>query len=331
MNSCANKVLEEDWAGAKDKVILFLNLIDEINPGIKFYYPLVIRGVCELQLKEFVNARRTFLQATENQDGESNPLIGLGFAGLGHTYFSLESYDKSLKAFQKALSFLSDDEYIQFNHLGALIYAGEIDVDEKIFEKFDLSKLSPQESLKVINLKGIANYKKGKYDEAIQIFGNLRWDDLDETSALYYSMALRETGSEEKAIDILNFAANKLKTANIYHHLADIFLGVGYVHEAILIYENFLCNPENPNWWCRQFFIEYARILTYIDQVANHSKICEACEKVLDLGLFKPPQSKEDYFYLGYANYLLGKDDLAEYEYQRSAGFCEMYYNEIVL
>ncbi|MDQ3130702.1 MAG: TIR domain-containing protein [Acidobacteriota bacterium] len=337
MNNCATDLVAENWLGVKNKVNLFLNLIDMLAPRAGFYYPLVIRGVSELQLSEFENAEQTFLQATENHNFESNPLIGLGFAGLGHAYFSLGKYNESQNAFQKALSFLPDEDDIQygddvqFNLLGALIQADVIIFDETVLDKFDLSKIPLEDRLKVITLKGAAKYKKGKYRETILVFSEISRNELDETSAIYYALALKECGCEEDAIDILNFAADKIKTANLYHHLADTYLCTGRIQESLRIYEDILCNSLNRADWIRQYFIEYAQILKSVNKIRNYEKILVACEKVLDSNSFPLPNSKEDFFYTGFAYYLLDKHKEARFDYNRSLDFCDQYYDEIEL
>lgn len=330
MNSCANKLLAEDWAGVKEKTNLFLNLVDEVAPDAGFYYPLVIKGVSELQLNELANAERTFLQATENHNLDSNPLLSLGFAGLGHTYFLLERYNDSLKAFQKSLDLQPDDNDVQFNHLGALIEAGGIDLDEAVVDSFDLSKLSLEERIKVITLKGAINYKKDNYYAAIQVFSDLNWNDLDEVAAIYYSLALQASGEIEEAIDVLSFTAARIKSANLYHYLADAYLKADYLKEALSVYENVLCCVDQPSDLARQILIEYAQLIRCIDRVGSN-KFREACEKVINFNLFPPPQSKADCFFTGFAYYLLGKKDLARHYYDSSSGFSSEYYDEIEL
>lgn len=337
MNSCAGKLLAEDWKGVREKIVLFLNLVDEIAPDASFHYPLVIRGVCELQLGEWENARLTFLEATENQNIQSNPLIGLGFAGLGHTYFSLGDFQKSQDAFGKALEFLPDKddfqfkEDVQFNILGALIQSDVIEFDEAVLDKFDPPNLSSAERLKIVTLKGIAKYKKGRFPEAVRVFRMLEADELDEAAAIYYALALKEVGYEREAINILNFAAGKIKTANLYHYLADTYLCAGHIQDSLRIYEDVLCSPDNRAKWERQYFVEYARILKSVNKVRNFEKISSACETVLDLNLFPLPQSKEDFFYTGFAHYLLGNYEEARFDYNRSLNFCDHYYDEIEL
>jgi Tetratricopeptide repeat. len=330
MNSCANRLLDNDWAGVKEKVILFLNLVDEIAPDAGFYYPLVIKGVSELQLKELENARQTFLQATENHDLNSNPLLRLGFAGLGHAYFSLERYNESLEAFQKSLNLQSDDQDVQFNYLGALIHAGGIVLDEAILDGFDLSELSLEDRIKVITLKGAINYKRGSYYASIRAFRILDWNDLDEASAIYYSLALQESGAGEEALSVLCFAANKIKSTNLYHHLADAYLKDGDLEKALSVYEDVLCSVNNPSDLARQILIEYAQIIRRIYNVGNN-KFHEACEKVINFNLFPPPQSKADCFFTGFAYYLLGRKDLAKHYYDNSLDFSSEYYDEIEL
>lgn len=327
MNSCANKLLGEDWQGVKEKSILFLSLAHEIAPQAAFHYPLVIKGLCELQLNELEDAKQTFLQATTRQDLSSNPLLGLGFAGLGHTYASLELFDESLRAFQKAIELQPDDEYLQFNYLGAIFSAGGTILDS-FLDLFEPSKLSRKEQLSVNTLKAALSYKSGDYFRAIAVFDRLDPNDLDEASAIYFALALQEIGHNVRAVEILSFVADKSKSINLYHHLANAHLNAGELNSALTIYEKFLSDVRTPSDYARQLLVEYAQVIRMVkgDENAEYRK---ACERAVDFGALALPQSKPDCFFAGFAYFLLGKDHLARHYFGLSSGFSAQYYDQL--
>ena len=342
MNSCASKVLKEDWKAAREKTTLFLSLAEETAPEASFQYPWVIKGICELQLKEFEAAEQTFLKATTIGDVSINPLLWLGFAGLGHTYASLNRFDKSLEAFQKAVELEPDpesvldpavntrDKYLQFNYLAAILSSGGAILDEEILDIFDLSTLSQEEQLTVITLKGALNYKKGDYARAIRAFGDLEVNDLDEASAIYYSLALQQRGEDQRAIEVLSYVANRLNSINLYHHLASSYLNCSDLNSARTIYEEFLCDITTPSDYARQILVEYAQIIRKVwgDQSPEFRN---ACERAVNFEVLPHPQSKSDCFFAGFAYYLLGKNDLARHYYVISTGFSTLYYDQLEL
>lgn len=345
MDGCASKVLENDWQSAREKTNYFLNFVDNEMPRTKFHYPLVIRGVCELQLEKFEEAEQTFLLAIKNCDAASTLLLGLSFAGLGHTYFSQERFVESLNVFQRAQELLDGDDDINLNHLVSLIYAGEDPLnDEEVLGKYDLLKVSDDERIKIIALSGAINYKKGNFFACIDAYKKLRLEDLNEAAALHYSFALREYERDDEAIKVLSFAASKIKSANLYHQLANAHLLVGNVNEALDIYKKFLCGINTPAEYARQILVEYAQIIRYIDNIeakkffvfrkqnpARTDTFNLICGSVIDFNLFGSPQTKADCFYTGFAYYLLGNDQMARHYYDSSSGFSEDYYDEIEL
>ncbi|MCD9186227.1 MAG: TIR domain-containing protein [Pyrinomonadaceae bacterium] len=329
MNDCANYVLEENWEKARDKIRLFLMLAEANSPSAKFYYPIIILGVCHLQLNELENAKRELTSLIKDSTCKNQRMMGLALAALGQTHFALEEYEVALEFYEKAADFLPPGKDIPINKIISQVYAGKTSWDEKLLGEFDTSELSTDNSLKIIKIKGIVNYRKGDFYNAIKIFSSINLENLDECAAVYYGLSLMEAGYHESAINILSYIAEKLDSANIYHHLADIFMRCGYLEEALDVFAQKLCSYENREKWRRQFFIEYARILRYLDTKTNQRKICELCEMVLDFNTFSPPLTGEDYFYTGYANFLMGKNQLAKFDFDRSKGFCEIYYDKI--
>ena len=110
MNGSASELLENDWSGVKEKTVFFLSLASQIAPHVHFHYPLIIKGLCELELGQVEDAERTFLQAAGSTSEVSPPLLPLGFAGLGHTYFSQQLFVESLRAFQQAVDIQPKDQ-----------------------------------------------------------------------------------------------------------------------------------------------------------------------------------------------------------------------------
>jgi len=333
MNGSASELLMNDWRGVKEKTVFFLNLAAEITPEAPFHYPLVIKGLCELELGQLDDAEQTFLHAANLTYEVPPPLLPLGFAGLGHTYFCQQRFDKSLEAFQQAIDLQPHDQphdsYLQFNYFAALIKSGGNLLHEKMLELFDPAQLSAEERLKVITLKAELSYKKGSYGDAIRAFAGLNWNDLDEASTIYYSLALQANGEPEKAIEVLRFVASRTNSTNLYHYLADAYLGVSELKNALSVYEDVLCDVTRPTDFARQILVEYAQIVRVSE--GENQRFREACERAVNVNLLPPPQSKADWFFAGFAYHLLGRSELAKHYFDNSAGFSAQYYDELEL
>ncbi len=325
MNCCAERVLNGEWAEAKRLVSLFLALCSYENPERQFYYPQIIKGVCELQLEEFSDAEQTFLQATTHPVHDEN-----SFGGLGHTYFCQQRYDEALLAYRKALELHPEDKDIEFNILSVLIHKGKLIKDETLLDHFDLSGLVLEDYTKVVKVRGIINLQMGKYEAALNNFKSMADKGLlDAASTIYYYRTLEVSGQVNEAIELLRSEAGRLDDINLYHHLADVYWKAGRIDEALEVYRSKLCRPENRT---RQYLIDYARILNKVGDSKVKKKVRKVCKQVLDRTNFSNATlTNKDFYYMGFANYLLGNYERAQYDYERSSGYFSKYYDELEL
>lgn len=317
----AEKVAQNQWEEAGRLISLFLTLAAFKLPGVRFYYPQIIKGVCELQAGRFETAERTFAQATEHPMHDEN-----SFGGLGHAYFYQHRYDEALAAFRKALDLQPADKSIEFNIMGALLHAAAHVGGVNLPDTLDRAELPPEDRIKVDKMKGIALIGRGEYEDAVEVFELIaNRAQLDAASAIYYARALEACGRVNDAIALLRSEATRQDDLNLYHHLADAYLRVGIIREGLRVYKDRLCRPGCRT---RQYLVEYARILNAVDGVMNGVKMREVCGQVLDQKIFgDSPPTAEDFYYMGFANYLLGNHELARYDYERS-GRLFKYYNK---
>ena len=317
------------WARIKDTMTSFYGRANQDAPNQPFFYPEIIRGVAELQLSQFESAEKSFRVVT-NREHIGEEWLGLAFAGLGHTYFSMERFEDSVTAFQRAVDLLKGDKKVRVNYLTALAYANGLVLDDEVGELLKDKTLSAEDRTKLLTLRGIIEYKQGRYRSSVESFAQLDHDDLSETAALYYVFALREYGEEYKALEILETTAHRIKSGNLFHHLAHAYLRIGDAPGAAKIYETTLLSIVTPADFARQNLVEYAQVLKLIEGPAS-VKARKACERAVDFAVFPQPQSKSDCFFTGFAFYLLGNDQFARYFFQASSGFSKEYYDKLEL
>lgn len=332
-DTCAREFLAGNWANVKDKLDLFLGTARQQVPAAGFYYAGVIKGVSELELGQVQEAEQTFLRATINQTPESNRLLKLGFAGLGHVYLLQGRHDDAFKAFQRAKEVEPSDQpadaYLQFNYLCALVSAGGSILDDSILQLFDLSQLPAAERMNVLTFIAETRFRRSDFRGAIKVFEGVDWNELSEAAAAYYALALQESYQHGTAIELLRFTANKLKTPALYHHLANIYHIVGDIGSCLKIYEDVLWFESEPTSFARQILIEYAQLVRQVKDGATKARL--ACERAIDRQLFPGFQTNADWFYAGFAYHLLGKSELAKDYFERSSGFSTSYYDELEL
>ncbi len=324
MGQCLEQVVRKDWAAALEEIGLFMLSSDRMirKPEERFYYPQIIKGVCELQLGEYAKAEETFRAATRHARRDE-----LAYAGLGHTYHSQQRYTEAVVAFQEALSINPADRDIEFNILGTLLETGMWFSDDAVLKHYDTLELSPEDRFKINKVRGILLYRQGRYRAAAELFGAMKPEELDDACADYYSSALEESSRHAEAIAVLRAVAERLHNANLYHHLARAHLRMDDVESSRQVYEQHLCRAPQRR---HQFLIEYARILrAFGDGDKDEERLRELCEAVLTPACFPATEiGSEEFFYMGFANYLLGKHELARYNFAQSAGFCEKYYDD---
>lgn len=310
--ACAEQVAQNEWEEAGRLITLFLSLSAFKLPGVRFYYPQIIKGVFELQAGHFETAEQTFAQATEHPLCDEN-----SFGGLGHAYFYQHRYDEALAAFRKGLELNPADKSLQFNIMGALLHTTTPVVDAPLPDTHGPEGLSSADLVKLDKMKGLAFIARGKYEDAVKVFELIATrEQLDAASAIYYYQALKACGRMDDAIGVLRGEAARQEDLNLYHHLADAYLKANMLRQCLRVYEDRLCRPDCRT---RKYLVEYAYILNAVGGAINAVRMREVCEQVLDPKNFDNSLlTTEDFYYLGFAHYLLGNHELARYDYERS-------------
>ncbi len=310
-----------DFLSAKKTISYFLLACFHRIPKLRPYYPLIVKGVCELHLGKFLEAEETFLEAIKHPLQDEN-----AYGGLGQVYFRQHRFEEALQAFDEALKLcpVEFNREILFNKLGAEIELGHAIKNISFLDSFDLSKLTKEEWLNFFNMKGIAHYKRGEITAAIEIFNDMRMKKrYNAATVIYNYLALKELGNIEKSINLLQTEAVKFPDITLYHYLAQGFWQLHRDKESISIYEQKILKMK-PHF--RQFWIEYARML----KLSSQKKMKSVCLRVLDQRYFPLPTTKEDFFYDGFANFLLEKHQRAFYDFERSKNYCEYYYDQVL-
>ena len=70
--------------------------------------------------------------------------------------------------------------------------------------------------------------------------------------------------------------------------------------------------------------VNYARAL----KKTGNTKFKEICISVLNKGSAGNPETFEDYYWNGFANYLIGNIERANYDFDRSQNY-DLYYSEV--
>ncbi len=318
IDTFSKKYAAKDYITAEEIISYFLLTCKYRLPDFNPYYPRIVKGVCQIQVGKLSEAEETFLKATEHPNRDENC-----FGGLGQVYFRQKRYLEACNAYNKALEICPPDlnKEILFNKLGAQIQAGEELIDLSFLDQFDINNFDGREKLSFYNMKGIAFYQKGDYKAATRVFNKIT--SPNTTTIIYYYLSLNKLGRYTESLHLLKESVTSFDDPVIYHYLAHALWHAKEDKKAIRIYREKLLKMKP---YLRQYWIEYARMLRQQDL----KKMKQACRHILDRKSFPLPHTEEDYFYEGFANYLLGHHSRAQYDYERSGNFCKDYYDKIL-
>lgn len=312
---------DNDFINAEKTIIYFLDSCQYKLPDLQPYYPLVVMGVCQLHLGKFLEAEETFLEAIDHPKLDEN-----AYGGLGQVYFRQRRFREALYAFEKALELCPAhlNREIKFNKLGALIELDQDIADISFLDSFKVSELGIDEWIKLYNMKGIAYFKRNEWKSALKIFEFMHKEDkYNYVSVIYQFLAMQRLDKGDAALKILERETDKLHESILYHYLAHTYWKNHRIQEAISIYKNYLL-ALNPN--SRQYNLELAQLIRNID----YNEMTSICKKVLNPKYFPLPKSKKDFYYDGFANYLLGEKQRARYDFERSREFSHTYYDNLL-
>lgn len=373
-----------DWQKSI-KSISYLQFYLEANAAsIRLYYPLIIKGTCELLLERFVDGEITFNEAVNHSKCDEN-----AYGGLAQIYFYHKRTDKALYYFQKALNACLDkkDIEIKINLLvvslvildnkdtvcdGLILNKAYEIVDRSDWlQDIDIDQLLFKDKLKVLFLLGTVYFVKSDLPKALETFSkvfennkfHLREDIFDKTpediSTLltrfsivisknaskrkirndvlvindnqeiyeiylktsvvtcydkdfisYYSYILTDIGNTEEAIVFLQKMLVLTEDVGLYHQLALLYIACDRLNLAVEIYEQFLCEKD------LRYKIEYA--LLQKQQEKPYKKYCYETIRGF-------PQNCRDWYYQGYAYFLLDNGTIAQHYYERSSQYAAYY------
>ena len=316
----------ENWQQAYFLISYFISTCQYLISDIEIFYPLIVKAVCERHLNKLYAAEKSYLQADKVRPNNENVL-----GGLGGVYRQMGDLQRAKKMLERALiecpPGMNSDEKINLTIV-------LIELNEKIpaeLISFFLN-LNPQEykqdSFKILNTQGILYYLQKNFDRSDQIFKELENDGSADTATVSYHYLCKKEFDPNQ--EILNYLFKMIKLADktgkinktrIYLYIADTYLEMGETGKALKIYENNLLNSVNVD---RYILIRYARIQNHL---MNSTEVQKICHRILSEYFFPPPKTHSDFYYDGFAQYLLGNEERAKYDFERSNNFDQYYKN----
>jgi tetratricopeptide (TPR) repeat protein len=323
-NTCFEK---ENWKEALELISYFLSAAHYGRPARRFFYSLVVKAVCELETGKFTQAEESIRAAGEEKSDDA-----IIFGALGYLFMRRRDFTSAREFLTKALARCasSDNLYGRFHYLYPLIEIGEIPdrSDRKLIFDADISSWPQDLLLKLCNAQEVLRFRCKEYRKGLDVFEEMRRKEIhDTTSIIYAHLCLKELGEHAEAQALLTSAILQSKTnpkltiSDIYYQLAEFDLFINEPRKAVAIYEKYLLGPEVKT---RQIALRFARILL---NMGDEKRMRIECSRILS-GMFPNPKTCEDFYYDGFAYFLLGNAERAHYDYERSRRFGPYYSQE---
>jgi tetratricopeptide (TPR) repeat protein len=308
-------------------ISFFLTAIRYNRPSKRFFYSWIVKALCELETGKLTQAEESIRAAAEEKSDD--PIV---HGALGHLYIRRGDFTSAREFLTKALAHCgsSDNLYGRFHYLYLLIEIGEMPDrgDRKLIFDADISSWPRDTVPTLCNAQEILRFRCKEYRKGLDVFEEMRRKEIhDTTSIVYAHLCMKELGEHAEAQALLTSAIRESKTnlklnaSDLQYQLAEFNLFINEPRKAVAIYEKYLLGPEVKT---RRLIVRYARILL---NMGDENRMRIECGKMIN-GMFPNPQTFEDFYYDGFAYFLLGNAERAHYDYERSRRFGPYYLQE---
>lgn len=318
---------DPDWQEALTIVSEALRIIRKNKIENNFYFPLVMRGICEYELGDYSSAKRTFNRASEHPRAD-----GHAISGLALICWSQHEYASALELLGTAAAQYGDAVpwEIRFNMICiALANEGQISVDPDLL-KVNPDLLEVDDWVKYKTLLGAYYVKSGQYLKAREelspvIERRVEGNSVATESALsWYAECLMKLGQGRRAVRMLVDEADSRGDGELYYRAAHLCIELNDLEKSAWIYE-ILCSNEKFNKL--KYYLGYARVLYHL---GRHEDMRAVCWKLLSRARNLTTITPEDHFNIGFAHYLLCDFDRARYEHEMAGkGFLNISYSDL--
>ncbi len=315
-----------EWKKALTRIGFAIDMIETHGLQREFYFPPIMRGLCEYELGRYDEAAETFTTATRHSRADVH-----AYAGLALIAWRNQDYASALRHLHSAERHSSGAMpwELQFNIVCAALASEEPVVFNDDLLKVDSSRLTPEDRIKYETLVGVYYCKTGRYQDAkTRLSGVVRrsQDDpslADESAIIWLAECMVKLSEYRQAIRLLVSEGKLRVSGELYYRAARISVDhLGDISGACRLYESIY---NDPHLISLKYALEYARTLAASGR-AEHKAVCN---RVLALARAKSGLNAEEHFYVGFAYYLLGNRALAEYEHDQGRQFATIPYGTV--
>ena len=305
---------EADFDKAHRRIRFFLAICEHEFPEYRFYYPTIALVICLIALGRLSEGLETAL-SLRGHIREDETLFGL----IGYIKQAQGASSEAVHYYQRALELDSTDPCAASGVVVNKILAGDLthlDQALGVLEHGAFHTEADRDRAETIRAFALA--AQGNFDEAMALFSKLVHRRVrDENVYISFADALRRLGRLDEALRVLNLGTRECPaTVELLKWKMQLHLARGQRSEAVgAVDEALQVLPEDPE-------LKHYRLICL--RTAGRGEEARLGAVAFLDGLL--PITRNQFYYAGYANWLLGRSELAGYDFARSGRAPSEYY-----
>jgi tetratricopeptide (TPR) repeat protein len=310
-----------DYPAALGRIGYFVHTCEYEFQQERFYYPYLVKAVCQVCCGRVAQAWETL------DDVQGHPMLDENLFGLkGYIRQRQGAYREALAYYREAARRDPEDPAARAGMLMNALLCGErVDLKEVLSLEKSALITDPEDRAKVRALEAFAMASLGLSHDAEARFRELIAEGRAAPD-LVVSLAhvLMDLRRPREAVLLLEenhvrFPAD----GNLLHALASLCHAMGDWKVAIRHFGNLIAaHPDK-----RQYRVDAAQVHW---TAGDRAAAAKTVEPILDGKSFPLPASVADFYYDGFANYLCGRIERAEYDFTRSGRGKEYRYEAVL-
>lgn len=315
----------QDFTAAEQLMSYFCTMCEYEYPNVRLYYPRVVHAVCHLQLDQ-LDAARDIFEALQHHAYSDETVLG----GLGLIHQQQGAYELAIEFYEAAHQLKPDDAAARNGVIVNRILNGQmIDVDADLDWLDRSTSHSSEDADQIQALRVFAYANSGRLDDAIRCFTELersaqkRSTQVETATVLHVAQRLAERNLPQAVHLLERYYRTRTDDVDLVHSLMMYCGFAGDTAQAYVLAQQLITLAPGV----RQYRMDAAQIAWAAQQYGRAHKFVRP---LLDRAQFKLPVSCDDFYCDGFANWILGNRDRAEYDFERSGFSANQHYSRLV-
>ena len=296
-----------DYRQAANAMGFFISTCEYEFPKKKFYYSYIVKAVCLMSMGDWAEAQEILFALLRHEGVDEN-----AFGALGYIKQHQGCYEEAASFYMEALRRDSKDPAAASGVLINNVLCGNLQAIEEYLAIMEngASEQPVRDRIKIDKVKAHALAAIGRSLEAGAIWLRLVAEGAAEPAdAINLSRVLVDLNRHEDGIRILEtFHTNYPESLELLHQLATLYWLVGRQKDAVHHFESLI--EKSPN----NFQYRYDHLYS-LWKSGQKEPACTAAQQFLHIGL---PNGTDDFFRIGFANWVLGHEERSLYDFERS-------------